>query len=134
MIESWQHRRLRQNGPATVQKLLSAGLPHPWTYVYELTQNADTATSRCLARKWRIQHDGDVALDEAQHPARDRDELRAQAVPPTPEDPTLTPNLDRFAGEALAATDMVATYPMCSPYRALLLSCRYLHGNGVLHG
>jgi len=60
------------------------------------------------------------------------DELRAQAVPPTREDPTVTPNLDRFAGEALALTDMVATSPVCSPYRALLLSGRYPHANGVL--
>ena len=60
------------------------------------------------------------------------DELRAHAVPPTREDPTITPNLDRFAGEALALTDMVATYPICSPYRALLMSGRYPHHNGVL--
>lgn len=60
------------------------------------------------------------------------DELRAQAVPPTREDPTVTPHLDRFAGEALALTDMVATSPVCSPYRALLLSGRYPHANGVL--
>ena len=60
------------------------------------------------------------------------DELRAQAVPPTREDPTVTPNLDRFADESLALTDMVATSPVCSPYRALLLSGRYPHANGVL--
>ena len=60
------------------------------------------------------------------------DQLRAHAVPPTREDPTVTPNLDRFAGEARALTDMVATYPVCSPYRALLMSGRYPHGNGVL--
>ena len=60
------------------------------------------------------------------------DELRAQSVPPTREDPTVTPYLDRFAGEARALTDMVATYPICSPYRALLMSGRYPHRNGVL--
>ena len=60
------------------------------------------------------------------------DELRVQAVPPTREDPTVTPNLDRFAAQALALTDVVATYPICSPYRALLLSGRYPHQNGVL--
>ena len=60
------------------------------------------------------------------------DELRAQAVPPAREDPTVTPNLDRFADESLALTDMVATSPVCSPYRALLLSGRYPHANGVL--
>ena len=52
-----------------VQTLLSAGLPHPWTYVYELTQNASDAGARRVA--WHtdadgvlFQHDGDVSLDE----------------------------------------------------------------------
>ena len=60
------------------------------------------------------------------------DELRAHAVPPTREDPTVTPHLDRFARQSLALTDMVATYPVCSPYRAILMSGRYSHQNGVL--
>ena len=60
------------------------------------------------------------------------DELRAHAVPPTREDPTVTPNLDRFATESLPLTQAVATYPVCSPYRAILMSGRYPHGNGVL--
>lgn len=52
-----------------VQKLLSAGLPHPWMYVYELTQNAVDADARRVC--WRsegdavtFQHDG-LALDES---------------------------------------------------------------------
>ena len=53
-----------------VQKLLSAGLPHPWMYVYELTQNALDAGARRVS--WRangdtvtFQHDGRTALDES---------------------------------------------------------------------
>ena len=53
-----------------VQKLLSAGLPHPWMYVYELTQNALDARARRVC--WRsegdavtFQHDGALALDES---------------------------------------------------------------------
>ena len=53
-----------------VQKLLSASLPHPWTYVYELTQNALDACAQRIS--WRIdgesvlfQHDGRIALDES---------------------------------------------------------------------
>ncbi len=53
-----------------VQKLLLAGLPHPWMYVYELTQNARDAGARRVA--WQangasvlFQHDGDLALDES---------------------------------------------------------------------
>ena len=53
-----------------VQKLLSASLPHPWTYVYELTQNALDACAQRIS--WGIdgesvlfQHDGRIALDES---------------------------------------------------------------------
>ena len=53
-----------------VQKLLSASLPHPWTYVYELTQNALDACAQRIS--WRIdgesvlfQHDGRIAFDES---------------------------------------------------------------------
>ena len=52
-----------------MQALLSAGHPHPWTYVYELTQNALDAGARRVS--WQIdddavvfQHDGRTALDE----------------------------------------------------------------------
>ena len=55
---------------AAVQKLLSAGLPPPWMYVYELTQNALDAGARRVC--WRsegdavtFQHDGRLALDES---------------------------------------------------------------------
>ena len=53
-----------------VQKLLSAGLPHPWMYIYELTQNAVDAGAKRVC--WRsegdavtFQHDGPLALDES---------------------------------------------------------------------
>lgn len=53
-----------------MQKLLSASLPHPWTYVYELTQNALDAGAQRIS--WRIdgesvlfQHDGSIALNES---------------------------------------------------------------------
>ena len=53
-----------------VQKLLSASLPHPWTYVYELTQNALDACAQRIS--WRIdgesvlfQHNGRIALNES---------------------------------------------------------------------
>ena len=71
-IETVRHENERDSGPRAqrfVQKMLSAGLPHPWTYVYELTQNAADAGARRVA--WKVsgdgvlfQHDGDIALDE----------------------------------------------------------------------
>ena len=53
-----------------VQKILSAEVPHPWMYVYELTQNAIDAGARRVC--WRaehdtvvFQHDGRTELDES---------------------------------------------------------------------
>lgn len=60
-------------GPAArtaVEQMLSAGHTHPWTYVYELTQNAIDAGARRVAWKRigedavRFQHDGERALAE----------------------------------------------------------------------
>ena len=52
-----------------VETMLAAGHPHPWAYVYELSQNAIDAGARRIS--WRtngrsvfFQHDGDGALDE----------------------------------------------------------------------
>ncbi|MCY4400336.1 MAG: hypothetical protein OXE96_13500 [Gemmatimonadetes bacterium] len=52
-----------------VATMLAAGHPHPWAYVYELSQNAIDAGARRIY--WRtnggsllFQHDGDAALDE----------------------------------------------------------------------
>ena len=52
-----------------VQSQLGAGHPHPWMYVYELTQNACDAGARRVA--WEVQdqevlfqHDGNIPLDE----------------------------------------------------------------------
>ncbi|MCU0610844.1 MAG: sulfatase [Candidatus Eisenbacteria bacterium] len=47
------------------------------------------------------------------------------------EDPALTPNLDRFAAESLACTDAVSNCPLCSPFRAMLLTGKYPSANGV---
>ncbi len=53
-----------------VETMLSAGHPHPWAYVYELTQNARDAGARRIS--WRstgesllFQHDGNTALNES---------------------------------------------------------------------
>lgn len=46
-------------------------------------------------------------------------------------DPVLTPNLDRFAREGVVFTNAVSNRPVCSPYRASLLTGRYPFSNGV---
>jgi len=54
----------------SVQNLLSPVLPHPWMYVYELTQNALDAKARRVYWKFNgetvlFQHDGSVTLNES---------------------------------------------------------------------
>lgn len=46
-------------------------------------------------------------------------------------DPVITPNLDRFASQGLTLTHAVSNYPVCSPYRAMLMSGCYPTRNGV---
>jgi arylsulfatase A-like enzyme len=48
------------------------------------------------------------------------------------EEPVLTPNLDRFAVEGITLNHAAVNYPVCSPYRAMMLTGMYPHTNGVL--
>ncbi len=60
------------------------------------------------------------------------DQYRRQAMGCLNADPVLTPRLDRFAAEGALFTRAVSTFPVCSPYRASLLTGQYPYGNGVL--
>ena len=60
------------------------------------------------------------------------DQFRSQALGFMQQDPVITPNLDRFASESLVLTHAVSNYPVCSPYRAMLLSGKYPFSNGVI--
>ncbi|MFC1518603.1 sulfatase [Pseudomonadota bacterium] len=42
-----------------------------------------------------------------------------------------TPNLDLLANNGVVFTDAIANYPLCSPFRGMLLSGRYPNNNGV---
>lgn len=55
------------------------------------------------------------------------DQFRRQAIGYMKEDPVVTPNLDRFAGEAVVFKEAVSTYPVCSPYRGILFTGMYPH-------
>ena len=59
------------------------------------------------------------------------DQMRGQAMGFLKEEPVITPRLDRFAEEALVLPQAVSNYPVCSPYRAMLMSGRYPHANKV---
>ncbi len=60
------------------------------------------------------------------------DQMRGQALGFLNEDPVHTPNLDRFAAESLVFPQAVSNYPVCSPYRAMLMTGKYSHANKVI--
>ncbi len=45
----------------------------------------------------------------------------------------VTPNLARMAGEGAVFNHCMTNYPLCSPYRASLLTGRYPQSNSVMH-
>jgi N-acetylglucosamine-6-sulfatase len=59
------------------------------------------------------------------------DQWRGQALGFLGEDPVVTPHLDEFARESLVLRQAVANYPLCSPYRAMLMTGKYSHANRV---
>ncbi len=59
------------------------------------------------------------------------DQWRPQALGFMGEDPVSTPHLDRFAAESRVLTHCVSTHPLCSPYRAMLLTGKLPHRTGV---
>ena len=60
------------------------------------------------------------------------DQMRGQALGFLGDEPVMTPHLDGFAHDSLVLTNASATYPVCSPYRAMLMTGKYPHANAVL--
>ena len=60
------------------------------------------------------------------------DQMRGQALGFLNEDPAVTPRLDQFAKESLVLPQAVSNYPVCSPYRAMLMTGKYPHANRVI--
>jgi arylsulfatase A-like enzyme len=60
------------------------------------------------------------------------DQMRGMAMGFLREDPVITPVLDRLATESLVLPQACSNYPLCSPYRAMMLTGQYPHANGVL--
>lgn len=59
------------------------------------------------------------------------DQWRKQAVGVYHEDPVITPNIDRFAGEGLILDHAFSCYPLCSPNRSVMLTGCYPLKTGV---
>ncbi|MCM8788498.1 MAG: sulfatase [Candidatus Omnitrophica bacterium] len=59
------------------------------------------------------------------------DQMRAQAIGYAGDLNAITPNLNNLAEESLVFTNAVAGCPVCSPYRASLITGQYPHTHGV---
>jgi arylsulfatase A-like enzyme len=60
------------------------------------------------------------------------DQLRAQALGCTGNPDVQTPNLDRLAADGLLFRQTFANSPVCCPARAVLLTGKYAHKNGMV--
>ncbi len=60
------------------------------------------------------------------------DQMRGQAMGFLGEELVITPTLDTFAAESLVLPHSVSNYPVCSPYRAMFMSGKFPHKNGVI--
>jgi arylsulfatase A-like enzyme len=60
------------------------------------------------------------------------DQMRGQAIGLLGEEPVRTPHLDRFASRGLVLDSVSATYPVCSPFRAMLMTGKYPFANKVI--
>ena len=60
------------------------------------------------------------------------DEHRRQSMGFMQEDPVKTPNFDKFASTSLVFDNALSVLPLCSPYRASLMTGRYPSSTGVV--
>ncbi len=61
------------------------------------------------------------------------DQMRAQAMGAMGNRDVITPHLDELAGEGLLITNAISGQPVCTPFRAQLMTGRYSHSTGVIH-
>lgn len=59
------------------------------------------------------------------------DEMRAQAQGFMGQDATMTPNIDKFAGQSVVFRQAVSNYPLCTPFRGMLMTGQYPYRNGL---
>lgn len=59
------------------------------------------------------------------------DQMRKHALGFMNADPVITPNLDKFAENGLVFTNAVSSCPICTPFRAMLMTGRYPLTTGI---
>lgn len=60
------------------------------------------------------------------------DQFRNAAVGINNQDPVHTPNLDKLANEGVILSNAISSYPLCSPYRGMLMTGKLPYNNNVL--
>lgn len=60
------------------------------------------------------------------------DQFRNAAIGVNNQDPVNTPNLDKLAGEGMIISNAISSYPLCSPYRGMLMTGLLPYNNKVL--
>jgi arylsulfatase A-like enzyme len=60
------------------------------------------------------------------------DEHRSCSMPGEAFNEAFTPNLDRFSRQSMTMQNCISNYPVCSPYRAMLLTGRWPYQTGII--
>ncbi|MDO5980174.1 sulfatase [Flavivirga spongiicola] len=60
------------------------------------------------------------------------DQFRNAAVGINNQDPVYTPNLDKLAKEGMVISNAISNYPLCSPYRGMLMTGKLPYNNSIL--
>ena len=60
------------------------------------------------------------------------DQMRTHAMGCMGNEQVISPNLDKMAAEGMLLTNAISAQPVCTPYRAQLLTGRYGHSTGVV--
>ena len=61
------------------------------------------------------------------------DQMRAHAMGAMGNQQVITPNLDKLADEGLLISNAISKHPVCTPFRAQLMTGRYSHSTGVIY-
>ena len=61
------------------------------------------------------------------------DQLRSMTLGCYGDKQAITPNLDKMASEGMLFKNAISTWPVCSPFRGMLLTGRYPMSNGVVY-
>lgn len=60
------------------------------------------------------------------------DQLRNAGIGINNQDPVYTPNLDQLAKEGMVISNAISSFPLCSPYRGMLMTGKTPYNNSVL--